>query len=121
MPTPYSLAKSVNHEVNESTSYRSDLSLYQRAEHWEPAAGEGDCEDYALAKRAALLKAGADLDDLRLATCWCEDGGYHAVLVVTTDEGEFVLDNRYQDPMPRQLLPYKWDKIQKGHQWFAIA
>ena len=115
------IASTINAHVNASTSYCSDATLYGRPEFWEVAAGQGDCEDYALAKRAALLKAGADLDDLRLATCWTENDEYHAVLIVTTDDGEFVLDNRYPDPMPRQLLPYRWDKIQKGSQWFSVA
>jgi predicted transglutaminase-like cysteine proteinase len=34
-------------------------------EHWEPASVRGDCEDYALAKRAQLLAAGWPLIEWR--------------------------------------------------------
>lgn len=117
----YALADSINSAVNSSTKYRTDIDLYGVDEFWVTASGMGDCEDSALAKRKALLDAGASIDDLRLATCWIETGEYHAVLVVSTDEGEYVLDNRYAHPMPRQALPYRWDKIQQGNQWVNIV
>lgn len=120
---PYALAADINERINAGTRYRTDLELYQRLEHWEPAAGEGDCEDYALAKRAALLEAKADPARLRLATCWI-GGEHHAVLIVTTDRGDYVLDNRHAEPMTRQALEclgYRWHLIQEGPQWQPVA
>lgn len=46
---------------------------------------------------------------------------YHVVLIVTTDKGDYVLDNRYPFPMERRALNYKWDKIQQGDKWYKIA
>jgi len=117
----FEIVKSVNADVNRSTKYCSDVSLYLQEEFWAVADGAGDCEDYALAKRQRLMQQGHSVDDLHLATCWTETGEYHAVLVVNTELGEFVLDNRHEYPMRRELLPYQWHKIQDGAQWYAIV
>ena len=119
-PTP-ALVESVNHAVNEDVRYTTDAALYQINEFWEVADHAGDCEDYALKKRQVLMEHGVDPEFLRLATCWVEDGTYHAVLIVTTTNGDYVLDNRYQFPMMRQDLPYKWHKIQVGRAWHVIS
>lgn len=98
----------VQRDVNASTTYRSDPDLYGRPEFWAVADGAGDCEDYALAKLRRLVELGWPRQDLRLATCWCEDGGYHAVLTVDTDRGVYVLDNRQDSVVPWSRLPYRW-------------
>lgn len=116
----FALAEAINTRINESTCYKSDFERVDRMEFWDVAVGTGDCEDYALAKRAKLLEQGASTDDLRLAVCQTETGGWHAVLIVTTDRGDYVLDNRYPEPMPRHMLDYRWDRIQKGKQWCKI-
>lgn len=118
---PYKVAYEVNLEVNNSVKYRRDIDLYQKPEHWAPAILEGDCEDYALAKRQKLLDLGYDVKYLRLATCWTPFGEYHAVLVVTTDKGDYVLDNNHREPKSRQSLNYKWDKIQQGKKWYKVS
>ena len=58
---PYKVAYRVNKEINESVKYRRDIDLYQKPEHWTPAILEGNCEDYALAKRKKLLELGDTL------------------------------------------------------------
>ena len=40
----------------------------------------GDCEDYALAKRNALLQAGWDKDKLGLCVCYTQSGEGHCCL-----------------------------------------
>lgn len=102
--------------------YRSDAERYGRAEFWsELDAAGGDCEDFALAKRAALLAQGADPAGLHLALCWTEREEFHAVLVVDTDAGSYVLDNRHAEPMRKQDLGYRWHSIQEGNKWHALA
>jgi predicted transglutaminase-like cysteine proteinase len=110
----------INTDVNKDTRYKSDMSLYEKADYWEPSSSnpkhQGDCEDYALEKRKRLISTGEfDYSSVRLATCWVEGengeagkGGYHAVLIVVTDEGDFCLDNRAEDPMLWNKFPYKW-------------
>lgn len=97
----------VNDEVNRETRYTADAALYGRPDFWEVAAGAGDCEDYALAKRQRLRDLGWPEAALRLATCLYRGEG-HAVLTVDSDAGVWVLDNRYAQPQPWKILPYTW-------------
>lgn len=113
------LAQEINAQVNADMRYKADIALYGIDEFWTVAEHEGDCEDYALTKRQMLTERGYG-DACRLATCWVENGTYHAVLIVTTDDGDYVLDNRHPFPMMRQDLPYKWHKIQEGSAWHVI-
>ena len=117
----YSLAQRVNSDVNSQVKYKTDLEQYNRPEFWVEAGAFGDCEDYALLKRQVLLKEGWPQDKQFLACCWCETGGYHCVLIVDTDKGFFVLDNRYSWPMQPSMLPYKWDNALKGGVWCELS
>ena len=117
---PYNIAEQINHGVNSSTIYFTDMMLYGKPDFWEIANGRGDCEDYALAKRKKFLDMGYSPSELRLATCITETGVGHAVLIVTTEKGEYVLDNRYEDLMDRQGLDYTWINIEEGGKWHAI-
>lgn len=122
MPS-YTVAQQVNHLVNGSTRYASDDELFGRKEFWTVAQGTGDCEDYALAKRAALLEAGVDPAYLRLLSGWIASGEYHLVLVVRTEQGDYVLDARHPRPMRRQDLEaigYRWHSIEEGGRWFGV-
>jgi predicted transglutaminase-like cysteine proteinase len=90
----------VNRAVNLAIRPMSDLAQYGVADRWAPpldaiARGAGDCEDYAIAKYAALRAAGLDEDDLRLVLVRDlkrrED---HAVLAARLDGRWLILDNR---------------------------
>jgi len=117
------LATFVHHQVNAGVSYVRDVDQFGVDDLWRaaPARGTGDCEDYALAKRAALLEAGVPLRELRLAICRVETGECHAVLIATTEAGDLVLDNRHAEPMRRDQLPYTWIAIEQEGQWSTIA
>jgi predicted transglutaminase-like cysteine proteinase len=119
-PDKWKLIRKINKTWNDKIQYESDSNHYHKAEHWAfPFDGTGDCEDFAIAKRQALLSHGIDS---RFATCWCETGGYHAVLVVQTDHGYFILDNRHDDVKGFSELPYKWDKIERENgKWYVIV
>ena len=118
-PPSFSLAKQINSEVNQSTKYRTDRDLYGKPDFWTIADGEGDCEDFALAKRKRFIEQGFG-DYVRLATAWVQQEGYHAVLIVTTSSGDYVLDNMHPLPMRRQELNYVWSRIQQGRSWHVI-
>ena len=116
----------VNSEINSGTAYRTDMDLYGRSEFWETAHGEGDCEDYAIAKRKRLRALGWPSSALRLATCKDETGGGHAVLTVDTDRGTLVLDNRFPNIERWEDLTvhgYNWDRRQaaSGQDWVKIG
>ncbi len=97
------LASRVNAEINARVSYRPDSG-----DRWEPATLVGDCEDYALAKRARLIAAGWPEGALRLALCRTEIGEAHLVLTIDTEAGTFVLDNRRSTVLLWTKLPYQW-------------
>lgn len=84
-----SLIKSVNASVNRSIRPRNDSG----ADVWSANASTGDCEDYVLAKRRALIKAGLPPSALRIAYVKTKRGEGHAILVVMTDGKDWVLDN----------------------------
>lgn len=120
MTTKYTIAEDVNFKVNSSLTYKTDLAQYGTPEHWCLPDNFGDCEDYALAKRNALLQAGWQKDKLGLCVCYTQLGEGHCVLWVETDKGSFILDNNYAFPVKPSELPYKWESmLYDGVLWTA--
>ena len=107
----YSVAERINRDVNASVKYKTDLGQYGVPEFWTVASKYGDCEDYALAKRNALLNAGWPKDKLGLCICYTQLGEGHCCLWVETDKGSFILDNNYAFPVKPSELPYKWESM----------
>ena len=116
----YEVAESIHSKVNFNTEYRTDLKQYGVSEFWTVPGKFGDCEDYALAKRAALLQAGWPKDKLGLCVCYMPDGQGHCVLWVETDKGSFILDNNYNWPVSPLDLPYKWESMLCNGKWLKL-
>ena len=72
---------------------------------WRVGGPTGDCEDYALAKRDALIAAGLGSVNARLAVGVLPSGEHHAVLIVSTRRGDFVLDNLTNELRPLGQQP----------------
>lgn len=88
----------INRRVNRAIRPETALRHYGRPQFWTiPKDGRGDCVDYALTKRRDLARAGIPLSDLNLAIVKLPDGGFHAVLVVSTRDGDYILDNLRPD------------------------
>ena len=108
----------VNRMVNQRLIWRSDLEQYGVEEFWafpiRAGLGYGDCEDFALEKRRGLLERGFPPAALALATAYSEETGLHAVLIVRTEQGDYVLDNTTPWVLPWQETPYRWLTIQAG-------
>lgn len=91
----------INRAVNLAIQQTSDLKQWGVVEHWSPpletlASGRGDCEDYAIAKFAALLAAGLAPEDVKLVIVRdtvADDG--HAVAAARVDGHWLILDNRW--------------------------
>ena len=84
----------VNRSVNNRVRQVSDMRQYRREEHWAlPTARGGDCEDFALLKKHELIEAGIAPNRLLMATVLDRKRNAHAVLVVRTGAGDYVLDN----------------------------
>jgi predicted transglutaminase-like cysteine proteinase len=92
---------------------------------WDyPTDGYGDCNKYAIAKRAELIALGWPRTALLLAAATTEDGEGHLVLVVTTTKGDLVLDNRQRHIVEWRDLPYRWISRQNPRnlaEWVSIV
>jgi predicted transglutaminase-like cysteine proteinase len=99
----------VNFLVNRTIHPMDDFRHYGRADYWTiPTDGFGDCEDYALTKRKALIAAGVPARALRMAVVRTRQGEGHAVLTIATDRGDFVLDNLSMDVRGWDATGYEW-------------
>jgi predicted transglutaminase-like cysteine proteinase len=89
----------INRAVNLAVRAMSDEALHGETDFWaSPLAtfgrGAGDCEDYAIAKFAALRLAGMASDDLRILIMRDSRGDDHAVTAARLDGRWLTLDNR---------------------------
>ncbi len=90
----------VNREINLSIAYTSDVVQHGTGDVWSSAvatftSGQGDCEDFAIAKYVTLREAGVPAADLRvLVGRVASSGGAHAVLAARQDGHWLILDNR---------------------------
>jgi predicted transglutaminase-like cysteine proteinase len=118
----------VNGRINSAIRYVSDAVLFGDEDHWhlplsDGGRPEGDCKDYVLEKRRALIADGVPAADLSIALVKTTFGESHAVLLVTTDEGELVLDSLTYAIRPWQEVRYHWIERQAPGQqlnWVSI-
>jgi predicted transglutaminase-like cysteine proteinase len=101
--------QSINSQINSAIIYVSESA---GQDEWKLNPASGDCDDYAVTKRQRLLRAGWPSGALRIATARTTDGIGHAVLVVSTSQGDLVLDNRTNVVKPWKSVDLKWIKIQ---------
>lgn len=89
----WDLVYRINEQINRLPQV-SDLALYGRNEFWAMAqSAGGDCEDLVLRKRYELKRLGLSGDSLLPATGTLWNGEGHAVLLIDTSQGAYVLDN----------------------------
>jgi len=101
--TCLSLLDAINRQVNRSHKYVPEIA---GRDEWR-VMGEGDhgdCEDFALTKRARLLEAGWPADNLRLGICRTPGGEHHGVLTADAAGTTWALDVR-----SRRLE--RWDHV----------
>jgi len=117
------LVNRVNRQINGAMIGTTDALAFGRQEFWTmplsaPDRPRGrskplaDCEDFALEKRKALIAAGIPEDALYLAVAISELTGLHAVLVISTYEGDLVLDNMSEWLVEWSKTNYVWIKRQ---------
>lgn len=112
----------VNVAVNAAIWPEDDERHYGRAEYWTISTdGYGDCEDYALTKRKLLIEAGLPEPALRMAVVVTPREGRHAVLTVSTDRGDFVLDNLSDKVVAWNATGYTWIERQDPKRPLAWA
>lgn len=102
----------INFKYNTEVRPVSDDDLYRVTEFWTYPNGAGDCEDYVLAKRRALIDAGWPASTLLITVVRQADGAGHAVLIARTDRGDLVLDNQNSKVLTWSETPYVYVKRQ---------
>ncbi|MDH4052982.1 MAG: transglutaminase-like cysteine peptidase [Rubrivivax sp.] len=96
----------INEFFNRRIVFRDDAAVWSQTDYWASplemmAKGEGDCEDFAIAKYFSLLAAGLPPDTLRLVYVQAQLGGdggplgAHMVLAyyATPQAEPLILDN----------------------------
>jgi len=114
----------VNAFVNMQITPISDQEQYSVQELWTIPTKAGDCEDYVLLKKRYLEGLGFPAEALLITVVLDENGEGHAVLTVSTDQGDFVLDNRRNDVMRWSATGYKFLKRQSQSDprvWVALT
>ena len=102
----------VNATINAAVIPVTDRDLYQTEEFWTYPNGYGDCEDYVLAKRRALIERGWPASTLLISVVRQPNGEGHAVLMARTDRGDLVLDNQEGLIKLWNETPYRFVKRQ---------
>lgn len=102
----------VNNAINAAVTPETDQQQYQVSEFWTYPDRAGDCEDFALAKRKALIAEGWNPSVLLIAVVRQQNGEGHAVLMVRTDRGDLVLDNQDGRILLWNETPYRYLKRQ---------
>ena len=114
----------INAKFNREIKPINDIDLYQTEEFWTYPRGYGDCEDYVLAKRRALLNAGWSASTLLVTVVRQQNGEGHAVLTVRTDRGDLILDNQEGLIKVWSETPYEYIKRQSqvhAGRWMELA
>ncbi len=101
-----------HYNIIKTVKYMTDKEQYNKLEEWtDCSTGKGDCEDFALQFRQDLEALGWPEDCMGRATCFTEDNEFHCVLLVNTDKGTYVLDNRFKTVMAWKDCNYRWDYV----------
>ncbi len=102
---------SVNQRVNSSIKAVTDADHWGVVDTWDfPDDGRGDCEDYQLLKRRILAENGLPRRAMRMTVVIDELGEGHAVLVVRTNQGDYILDNKTSSVLPWYQTGYVYVK-----------
>ena len=125
-PRLWALLTRVDDQVNHAIVPRSDALTSGFDDYWsdpiEEKSGFGDCEDYVLSKQHMLLAEGLPRNLLNIALVSTPSGESHAVLLVSTREGDLVLDNLSPWISLWRDTPYSWSLRQvNGNPLYWVA
>lgn len=115
--------RDINSSINARITPVTDEELYGQDEKWAYPTKAGDCEDFVLAKREALMKRGFPEASLLITVVRKPDGEGHAVLTLRTAAGDYILDNLEDQVKPWFATPYLYLKRQAtfdSGRWVSI-
>ncbi len=123
-PQVWQLIVGVNRKVNRDIRPMTDREHWGVVDSWDfPTDGIGDCEDYQLLKRRLLVERGLPRRALRMTVVIDEINEGHAVLMIRTDRGDFILDNKTNAVLPWHQTGYVYVK-REGHDsttWVSLG
>ena len=107
----WKLLVDVNERVNATILPVTDQDQWGVADRWDyPDNGMRDCEDIQILKRRVLIEAVLPRRALRMTVVIDELGAGHAVLMVRTDRGDYILDNKRAAVLSWQETGYRYVK-----------
>jgi len=102
---------SLNSRINREIEAVTDDEHWGVVDRWDlPEDGKGDCEDFALLKRKRLAEAGVPRRAMLMTVVIDEENAGHAVLMIRTDRGDFILDNKRNAVLPWSQTGYVYVK-----------
>ena len=122
-PAVWRMLATVNRRVNQRIKPVTDQAHWGVVDRWDyPDDGFGDCEDIQLLKRRMLVERRLPRRALRMTVVIDEIGEGHAVLMVRTDRGDLILDNKTNAVLPWQRTGYSFVKRegQDGRAWVSL-
>ncbi|MEG9455187.1 transglutaminase-like cysteine peptidase [Methylobacterium ajmalii] len=123
-PRLWQTVTTINRQVNTSLRAVTDQEHWGVPDRWDLAEdGSGDCEDFQLLKRKLLAQAGLPRRAMRMTVVIDEKGEGHAVLMLRTDRGDFVLDNKTSAVLPWHRTGYTYIKreSQDATAWVSLG
>ena len=123
-PEVWHLLKTTNRRVNLAIRPKTDREHWGVEDRWNyPDDGYGDCEDFQLLKRRLLIEAGLPRRALRMAVVADKEGNGHAVLMVRSDRGDFILDNSIDAVLAWNETGYRFVKREGSDDlaWVALG
>lgn len=123
-PQIWLLLTEVNRTVNHTISSVTDLEHWGVLDRWDYASdGLGDCEDFQLLKRKKLVQSGVPRRALLMTVVLDEHNEGHAVLMVRTDRGDLILDNKRDAILSWQATGYTYIKRESAMDtsWVSLA
>lgn len=123
-PEVWRTIMTVNRRVNTRITPLTDKAHWGVVDSWDfPEDGAGDCEDYQLLKRRMLVERGLPRRAMRMTVVIDELNEGHAVLMIRTDRGDYILDNKTSVVLPWEQTGYVYVKRegQDGTAWVSLG
>ncbi len=114
----------VNCKANRDIEPVTDQDHWGVVDHWDiPTDGKGDCEDYVLLKRKRLADMGLPRRAMLVTVVIDEENAGHAVLMIRTDRGDFILDNKRNAILPWSQTGYVYVKRESQYRtgWTSLG
>jgi predicted transglutaminase-like cysteine proteinase len=101
----------MNGKINREIDPVTDMEHWGVVDRWDMAEdGRGDCEEYVMVKRRKLAEAGIPRRAMLVTVVIDEENAGHAVLMIRTDRGDFILDNKRNSVLTWQQTGYVYVK-----------